>query len=56
VEQLCALLTEFREDWRAFTTPRHSELRRCLGALGMTPADRSKVSVPRPASNPFEGL
>ena len=56
VEMLAALYAEFREDPMGFQTTKHAELRRMLGAFGMTPADRSKVTAPRDDRNPFEGL
>ena len=56
VEQLCSLYAIFREDPKAFQVAQHGEMRRLLGALGMTPADRSKVSAPKKDTNPFTEL
>jgi hypothetical protein len=39
------------------TAAQSAEMRRCLGEMGMTPSERSRLSAPQPgASNPFAGL
>jgi hypothetical protein len=45
VEVGAVLLASLRADTRAFTPPQFGRLMAVLGALGMTPADRSKVKV-----------
>ena len=46
LEIASCLLVEYRRDPAGFQTSRLSQLRGCLGSLGLSPADRSKVSVP----------
>ncbi|MES1924713.1 hypothetical protein [Salinisphaera sp. T31B1] len=57
VERLACLLALSRRDPEAFTAAHESALRGYFRSLGLTPADRSRVSVPNDQSrNPFEGL
>ncbi len=59
VEVLCKLINEMRTDWSNFTAAKLSRLEAMLGKLGMTPADRSKVSThqePPKERNPFMDL
>lgn len=44
-EIVACLLAEFRESPRKFETPRMTRLLAGLGSLGMTPADRSRVTA-----------
>jgi hypothetical protein len=49
VEIVCRLTVVMREEPAKFTSSMAAQLRCCLASLGMTPADRSRVSVVRPA-------
>jgi hypothetical protein len=50
VEAAVLLMTRVRTG--IFNTADIAQLRSCLASLGMTPADRSRVSVSRPEINP----
>ena len=57
VERLCSLLTLSRRQPESFTAAQDTALRAYFRAIGLTPADRSCVSVPPDhGGNPFEGL
>ena len=57
VETACVLMTRVRSD--DFTSADIGHLRSCLASLGMTPADRSRVTAvnePSPTNDPFSFL
>lgn len=57
MELLCELLADFREAPREFPAARIGHLIGCLGRLGMTPADRQKLSAPEPEKvNAFDSF
>lgn len=56
VEMAATLITRLRIESVVMPQERFSELRRCLGELGMTPASRSKVSAPKPLGNEFDDV
>jgi len=56
VEQLAILIAEMRENPFKMTSGNRSQLRLTLGALGMTPADRSKVMVDKKPINEFDDI
>ena len=49
VETLAVLLTEFREDFRKMPSARLTRMGICMGLLGMTPADRTRIQVDKPS-------
>ena len=55
VEMLVILLHEFRTDYANFTSGKLARLISILTRVGLTPADRSKISVPKPEekNNPW---
>ena len=58
LEVLAELVAEKRELGRGFQPAKLAHLRACLGLLGLTPADRSRVTaaVPAPVSEVDEAL
>lgn len=55
LELTCNLVADYRRDPDGFVTARIGQLISCLARLGMTPADRQKLSVAAPEkTNPFE--
>lgn len=57
VEQTATLLAESWTEGTEFHTSKRNLLNRMLGQVGMNPADRSKISVPKvKRANPFESL
>ena len=57
VEALANLLALFRSDRANFPIPAYGRMQSLLGTLGMTPADRSKLSIaPIQSENPFAML
>ena len=56
-ETLLRLVAKMREGPEAMTPALASQIRTACSVFGMTPADRSRVSVPRlPEDNPFAKL
>lgn len=54
MEMAAVLLAEFRVDRAEFTAAKYARLQSLTAAFGMTPADRSKLSIEKPKdSNPF---
>ena len=47
LEALSVLVAEFRENYRGFGGRKYDRMTNLLARCGMTPADRSKVTVPR---------
>jgi hypothetical protein len=57
LEVAANLIAEYRMSPRDFVTARVGQLISCLGRLGMTPADRQKLSVPdAEKTNPFDNF
>lgn len=57
LEIAVALTDEYRRDPGKFSAARHRVLVNLLGKLGLSPADRSKIVVPRGSGrNPFGGF
>jgi hypothetical protein len=54
VELTCRLVVKMREDPEKFNSAMAGQLRCCLASLGMTPADRSRVSAVRVAQEADE--
>ena len=54
LEQTTILIGRMRENSDEFTASQHQTLISCLARLGMTPADRSKVVVPKVTRNKFD--
>lgn len=57
LETLTRFVHEMRTDWENMATTRISQMRLLFAQFGMTPSDRSKVSVPKgKGKNVFEGM
>lgn len=55
LEVTCVLVAQFRLDPKEFAAARLGHLIGCLARLGLTPADRQKVGLDKPAEgNPFD--
>lgn len=51
MEMASNLLSEYRRDPSAFTSPRYQTLLSCLSRLGLTPSDRQRLGVNKPEGN-----
>lgn len=58
VEFAATLLAEFRQDRYGFPATKHGTLLKLLGQFGMTPSERSRLSIPKAKEreNPFAAL
>ena len=57
IMEICSnLLSEYRRDPPAMNSARLTQLRISLGALGLTPADRNRLSVPQRKVNIFDEI
>ena len=57
LETLCRLVIEMRTDFTEMTAAKLTQMSNLLGRFGMTPSDRTKISIPKgEKKNPFEGL
>lgn len=57
LEIMVRLIAEMRADYITFTAAKITQLSQLLGRFGMTPSDRTKISVPKGTpKNGFESL
>lgn len=50
MELACTLIAEYRADRSGFAAQKYARLQSLLGSFGMTPSDRSKLSIEKPDS------
>lgn len=57
IEMLCKLVVKMRFDFEHMNAAEMTRLETLLARFGMTPADRTKITVPKgEKKNPFEGM
>jgi hypothetical protein len=57
VELTARLMAQSRRDWANFPAAKIGIIHNCLGKMGMTPADRAKLDIPKPkGETPFDSL
>ena len=57
LEIMCKLIFRMRHDFDSMTAAQITRLETLLARFGMTPADRTKIVVPKSKpKNPFEGM
>ena len=55
LEMMCRLVHEMRTDFTEMTAAKITQLSQLLGRFGMTPSDRTKITVPKgEKKNPFD--
>ena len=57
LEMMCRLIAEMRLNFEEMTAAKITQLSQLLGRFGMTPSDRTKISIPKEKNkNAFEGM
>ena len=57
LEMMCRLIAEMRLNFEEMTAAKITQLSTLLGRFGMTPSDRTKISIPQEKNkNAFEGM
>lgn len=57
LEMMCRLIAEMRLNFEEMTAAKLTQLSALLGRFGMTPSDRTKITIPKKENkNPFEML
>jgi len=57
LEMMCRLIAEMRLNFEEMTAAKITQLSQLAGRFGMTPSDRTKISIPtKKKSNPFESI
>jgi hypothetical protein len=57
LEMICRLIADMRLNFDDMSAAKMTQLSNLLGKYGLTPADRSKVSIPgKPSGNPFSEI
>lgn len=57
MEMMCRLIAEMRLNFAEMTAAKITQLSQLIGRFGMTPSDRTKISIPKEKNkNAFEGM